>query len=107
MAEVVEEEKSINTINITPLVDVSLVLLLIFMVTMPFSMVHSLNVKSQLLQKYGLSTPQENIIVYLTTRGVFVLDENGRKQPIPYAQFGMILSQMIQISSTKNLLLHV
>ncbi len=103
----VQDDQSLNTINITPLVDVSLVLLLIFMVAMPLSLINAINIKSQVLQKYGLSTPQENILVHLTDHGVFIKDEKGKMQPIPYTHFGMVLTQMIQVSSTKNLLLQV
>ena len=103
----IEDDAAINSINITPLVDVSLVLLLIFMVAMPLSLIHAINVKNQILQQYGLSTPQENITVHLSDRGVYVKDERGKLQPVPYKQFGMILSQMIQISPTKNILLQV
>jgi biopolymer transport protein TolR len=103
----IEEDRALNSINITPLVDVSLVLLLIFMVTTPMSLINGITVKSQSLEKYGLSTPQENIVVTLTDHGIFVKDNKGEKQSVPYKEFGVVLSEMIQISSGKRVLLHV
>jgi biopolymer transport protein ExbD len=97
--------ENINGINITPLVDVSLVLVLIFMVTMPLAMIHGIDVKRQILKRYGLSTPQESVTVRLTARGIFVKDEKGRDQSVPYDEFGMVLGQMIGVSSSRRVLL--
>jgi biopolymer transport protein ExbD len=105
--QTVDEDQSINSINITPLVDVSLVLLLIFMVTMPMSMIHGITVRRQAVEKYGLSTPQDNIQIHLTENGIQIKDAAGKKHPIPYDQFGVVLSQMIQISPVKNVLLQI
>ena len=105
--QTVEEDTSINSINITPLVDVSLVLLLIFMVTMPMSMIHGITVRRQALEKYGLSTPQENINIHLTERGIYIKDATGKQHPIPYDEFGVVLIQMIQVSPLKNVLLEI
>jgi len=92
-------------VNLTPLVDVGLVLVLIFMVAMPLSMIHGIDVKRQALEKHGLNTPQEQITVHLAGNGVFILDEKGKEQAVPYDEFGMVLSQMIQISPSKQVLL--
>ena len=76
-----EDFETAHGINITPLVDVCLTLVLIFMVVLPASIIHGINVRSQMLKSYGLSTPQENIQVHLTTRGIFVKDEKtGQKK---------------------------
>src|SRR3989338_3762592 len=90
-------------INVTPLVDVALVLVLIFMVALPSTIIHGINVSNQLLKQYGLSTPQENVRVRLTQRGIFVKDEKSQNRLVPYNLFGTLLSQMIQISPTKRL----
>jgi biopolymer transport protein ExbD len=100
-----QDADDINGINITPLVDVSLVLVLIFMVTMPLSMIHGIDVKRQTLQRYGLATPQENIVVHLTDRAILIKDENGREQAVPYDQVGAVLSQMIRLSPAKQVFL--
>ncbi len=103
----VEEDQAINGINITPLVDVSLVLLLIFMVTTPMSLIHGITIRRQTLERYGLSTPQENIQIHLTEDGIRIKDAAGKQHPIPYDQFGVVLSQMIQISPLKNVFLQI
>ena len=101
----IEEEEDFSKINMTPLVDVSLALVLIFMVTVPFSIIHGITVKRQLLEKFGLTTPQENVVVRLNSQGTFIQDENGVFQNIPYENFGMVLSQMLQISPSGSLIL--
>lgn len=105
--EYLEEEDSINKINIAPLVDVCLVLVLVFMVTLPFSILYGITVKENKLSKYGLTTPQEHVVVHLTDRGIFIQDEKGKEQPIPYEDFGVVVRQMLQVSATKSLLLKV
>ena len=92
-------------INVTPLVDVALTLVLIFMVVLPSSVIYAINVRNQLLKSYGLSTPQENVRVHLTAGGIFVKDEKSMDRLVPYDSFGIVLSQMVQISPTKRLLL--
>src|SRR5438105_5872738 len=95
------EDAEISGINITPLVDVALTLVLVFMVTLPLSAIHGINVRRQILERYGLSTPQENIVVHLAANGLFVSDKKGKEKKIPTEQFGSVLSQMIQDSSGK------
>ena len=104
-AQAEEDFEGIGGINITPLVDVALTLVLIFMVVLPASVIHAINVRSQILRRYGLSSPQENVRVHLTARGIFVQDERSRDRLVGYDHFGIVLSQMVQISSTKRLLL--
>lgn len=99
------EQDNIHGINITPLVDVSLVLVLIFMVTMPLSMIHGIDVKRQTLKRYGLSTPQENILVSLTAKGLSVRDKGGKPRAVPDTDFEQVLGAMVEQSSKKRLLL--
>ena len=100
-----EDEKATNGINITPLTDVSLVLMMAFMVTMPYSLIWGVKVRGESLRKYGLSTPQERVVVHLSDKAVYIEDEKGKEQPIPYTDFGVVLRQMIQVSDTKEVLL--
>jgi biopolymer transport protein ExbD len=102
-----EDEKATNGINITPLIDVSLVLVLVFMVTAPLSAIYSINVRKETLKKYGLSKPQENIRVHLTENGPRVLDEKNREQAVPAEKLGIVMRQMIQLSPTGNVMLQV
>ncbi len=99
------EQDNIHGINITPLVDVSLVLVLIFMVTMPLSMIHGIDVKRQTLKKYGLSTPQENIVVSLTPKGLSIRDKGGTQRAVPETDFEQVLGGMVEQSAKKRLLL--
>ena len=101
-----ELDDDIGGINITPLVDVALTLVLIFMVVMPSSIIQGITVRGQLLKQYGLSQPQENVRVHLTPTGIYVKDEKGAEKKIVYDHFGIVLSEMIQLSPTKRLLLH-
>ncbi len=99
------EDESVSGINITPLVDVALTLVLVFMVTMPLSMIHAITVRRQVVEKYGLSTPQENVQVKLTGQGAFVKDKKGKSRHVSNQDLSFVLTQMIQDSSKKRVLL--
>ena len=102
-----EDEKSTNQINMAPLVDISLTLVLVFLVTMPLSMIHGITVKRQGIEKYGLTIPTENVIFHLTKRGVYFEDSLRNKKHIPYEKVGVVLRQMIQVSKNKDVYLYV
>jgi biopolymer transport protein ExbD len=95
----------LHGINITPLVDVSLVLVLIFMVTMPLGMIHGIDVNRQALKKYGLTTPRENVSLHLTARGVFVKEGRGRETGVNDADLAQVLAGLIEASKTKRVLI--
>lgn len=99
------EEESLSGINITPLVDVALTLVLVFMVTMPLSMIHAITVRRQMVEKYGLSTPQENVQIRLSGQGVFVKDKKGKSRHVANQDLGFVLTQMLQDSAKKRVLL--
>ncbi len=101
------EDDDISTINIAPLVDVCLVLLLVFMVTMPLSALYGVTVKTDDLAKHGLTTPQEHVMVHLHSKGIFIEDEKRHEQPVAYEEFGTIMRQMIQLSSTRTVMLQI
>jgi biopolymer transport protein TolR len=67
-----EEIKS--EINVTPLVDVVLVLLIIFMVVTP--MIASHNVELPVTQHPGKTTQEPQKIIYLTERGDLFFEED-------------------------------
>lgn len=94
-------------INVTPLVDVCLVLVLFFMVTMPLSAIYGVRVRQETLAKYGLTTAQENIIVHLTTDGVYVVDSQNKEKLIRTFDFGPVMAGMLKISTAKQVILHV
>jgi biopolymer transport protein TolR len=62
-------------INMTPFVDVCLVLLIIFMVTAPFA-VSGVNVRIPQTQAKSLSMSNESLILSITKKGEFYLGKN-------------------------------
>ena len=62
----------ITDINITPLVDVALVLVIIFMVTMPFLMEKAMKVKSSSEQATAVSSINDPILVELTQDAITI-----------------------------------
>lgn len=100
-----EDSDSIAGINITPLVDVALTLVLVFMVTMPLSMIHGITVRRQMVEKYGLSTPQENIQIRLSQQGIFVKDKKGKSRHVSNQDLSFVLTQMIIDSPKKRVML--
>ena len=86
-----------SEINVTPLVDVVLVLLIIFMVVIPI-----------LQLGYPVNTPPENktFVQPITTDQLIVrMDRDGRaylnKEEVPIAQFGIRLKQVMQDRGSK------
>jgi biopolymer transport protein ExbD len=81
------EDKIVSDINVTPLTDVALVLLIIFMVTTPLILQGGIHVK---LPKAGTAdtTPQRNITVSITAdKKIFVNDvEKSLNDLKPYLQ---------------------
>lgn len=106
-ADVGDKKDGVNGINITPLVDVCLVLVLIFMVTMPFSILRGIDVRRQSLEKYGLSTPVDNVNVRLTPEDVKVKGADGKEKAVPYIEAEAVVGEMIRQSKGKQLLLKV
>ena len=78
------EDKLISEINVTPLTDVALVLLIIFMVTTPLILQGGINVKLPTATTAD-TTPQRNITVSMTVDNkIFVNDKEvntGSLQP--------------------------
>ena len=66
------DAEPITAINITPLVDVSLVLVIIFMVTMPFLVEKSLKIKASSEHVVKTSSITEPILVEISDTGVTV-----------------------------------
>ena len=106
-ADLGEKKDGVNAINITPLVDVCLVLVLIFMVTMPLSLLRGIDVKRQSLEKFGLSTPVENVNARLTAKELLIKDAKGQEKAIPFEEAGVVLGGVLQASSGKQLFLKV
>lgn len=85
------EAEPITSINITPLVDVSLVLVIIFMVTMPFLVERGLNVKHSMENVVKTSSASEPILVEITIKGISI---EGRETPVK--ELAASLSKLIK-----------
>ncbi|OGF47318.1 MAG: hypothetical protein A2452_13205 [Candidatus Firestonebacteria bacterium RIFOXYC2_FULL_39_67] len=68
------DDKIISDINITPLTDVALVLLIIFMVTTPMILAGGINVKLPTATTAD-TTPQRNITISITRDGKVYLND--------------------------------
>ena len=106
-ADLGEKKDGVNGINITPLVDVCLVLVLIFMVTMPLSLLRGIDVRRQSLSKYGLSTPVENVNARLTPKAILIKDSKGVERNVPLSEAAVVLQGVLEASKGKQLFLTV
>jgi biopolymer transport protein ExbD len=97
----------VNSINITPLVDVCLVLVLIFMITMPYSILRGIDVRRETLKKYGLTTPTENVTAHLTLESLRIEDSEGVERPIADADAETVLVGVLSSSKGKGFFLRV
>lgn len=99
-------QENTHGINITPLVDVSLVLVLIFMVTMPLAMNYGIDVRRQTLKKYGLTARSESISLHVASSGLSVKIGRSEKA-IPAEDAHAVVAGLIEQSSSKRVLLSV
>ena len=100
-----ESRKPIVTINLTPLVDVSLVLVVIFMATAPMFMQSGIIVTSG-EKKAGSQVPappkpEENILIKLEGDVVWL---NQRAVPLP--ELGPLLRSLLAASVTKRVMVN-
>ncbi len=72
-----EEDGSLSGINVTPLVDVTLVLLIVFMITVP-AIVGSARIKVDLPETTAVAAESEQLPL------AFALKRNGMEQPALY-----------------------
>lgn len=91
------EDEPITSINITPLVDVSLVLVIIFMVTMPVLVERSLKIKASSDHVVKVSSINDPILVEISGAGVTV--ENRR---FALAELAPALQKMIKERSNSR-----
>lgn len=94
------QEDLVTGINVTPLVDVGLVLVIIFMVTAPLFEQPTLDVNlPQATTKEG--EEKENITVTITSNGKLAINE----QEVSREDFEILLRARIVRSSEKNIIL--
>lgn len=93
-----EEESAITDINVTPLVDVCLVLVIIFMVTANFVMQAGIKVsQSAAGAETGKVSKSENVNIILTKEGKIII--NGKE--VKKGDVGMELQRAISKSKDK------
>ena len=97
-----EEGTSINKINLTSLVDVSLTLVIIFMVAAPFVMQTGIKVTSSKMgAAEGKVAQSENVNIYLSADGKIKV--NG--QPVTWEQLAVALKVAIPKSKDRMVIL--
>jgi len=97
-----EEGTSINKINLTSLVDVSLTLVIIFMVAAPFVMQTGIKVTSSKMgAAKGKVVQSENVNIYLSADGKIKVNE----QPVSWEQLAVALRTAIPKSKDRMVIL--
>jgi biopolymer transport protein ExbD len=97
-----QDEKEFNEINITPLTDVVLVLLLIFMITSPILMTGMLKIKLP-EAAHAETQPQENhnIVVSLTDKNELAVND----QAITREELGALLHKKLAAAPNATVIL--
>jgi biopolymer transport protein TolR len=98
--ETQSQSSSISQINVVPLVDVMLVLLVIFMVTAPI-LQQGVSVELPQAKAGALSGEEEQLVVTIDKKGVAYLNDNA----IPIDQLGPKLEAVIRLKPDKQVFL--
>jgi len=96
-------DKSLHEINLTPLVDVSLTLVIIFMVASPFILQSQIQISTPALQNAANAKAASDLKaeVYLTEQGELKL--NGKS--LAWESFGDSLKAVLQASRSKQVII--
>ncbi len=94
------QNSSISQINVVPLVDVMLVLLVIFMVTAPI-LQQGVSVQLPQAKAGALSGEEEQLVVTIDKKGVVYLNDNA----IQIDQLGPKLEAVVQLKPDKQVFL--
>jgi biopolymer transport protein TolR len=94
------QNSSISQINVVPLVDVMLVLLVIFMVTAPI-LQQGVSVQLPQAKAGGLSGEEDQLVVTIDKKGVVYLNDNA----IPIDQLGPKLEAVVRLKPDKQVFL--
>ncbi len=93
-----EEHEDLAEINIIPLVDVMLVLLIVFMVAAPLS-ISGMKVELPSSKAKGASIDHNQIILTITKEGNFFID----KMPLPEAELTKRIQAIFEFRENKEL----
>jgi biopolymer transport protein TolR len=94
------QNSSISQINVVPLVDVMLVLLVIFMVTAPI-LQQGVSVQLPQAKAGALSGEEDQLVVTIDKKGVVYLNDNA----IPIDQLGSKLEAVVRLKPDKQVFL--
>jgi biopolymer transport protein TolR len=94
------QNSSISQINVVPLVDVMLVLLVIFMVTAPI-LQQGVSVQLPQAKAGALSGEEDQLVVTIDKKGVVYLNDNA----IPIDQLGPKLEAVVRLKPDKQVFL--
>jgi biopolymer transport protein ExbD len=104
MAMMLDNKKPIVTINMTPLVDVSLVLVVIFMATAPMFLQSGIIVTSgekKTVDVQSTSTQKDNIIIKLENSEIRLNQQVVKEEELP-----QLLRSMLQTSQQKRVIVN-
>ncbi len=97
MAGSADEDSGITDINVTPLVDISLVLVIIFMVTAPMVVQSGITVtSSKVTESAGKATKNEGVQIKITSKSILV--DNNK---IDETKFFEIVKQKMDANTKK------
>ena len=67
-------QKAFTSINITPLTDIALVLLIIFMIATPMLIQSKLDIKLPEVETKNREIPDQNLVIYIDSQGRIFID---------------------------------
>ena len=94
------DRQMMSEINVTPLVDVMLVLLIIFMVTAPM-MMQGMEVDLPQVDTGPIKTEEEQVVVTLNADGDIFLDEFK----VPLTDLGLKIKRIMEVKKTETVYL--
>ncbi len=106
MAGNADEDVAITDINVTPLVDISLVLVIIFMVTAPMVIQSGIAVSSsKVTASHGKSTRSESVQVRLTEKSIYIDSqkvEENKFESVIKARLAQNKKKLVIITSDRD-----
>ncbi len=106
MAGSADEDVAITDINVTPLVDISLVLVIIFMATAPMVIQSGIVVNSsKVTASHGKSTRSEAVQVRLTGKSIYIDNDKiaeDKFEPIIKAKIAQNKKKLVIITSDRD-----
>ena len=89
-----------SEINVTPLVDVMLVLLIIFMVTAPM-MMQGLDVNLPQVDSTAIRSKGERVVISITSKGEIFIDD----YKVPFEDLGLKVARILEVQKVNEVAL--